>query len=144
MRRQLLFGAELKALTHLFCRLVEEPLQRQIEEMTVVQCWIIAFLYDNRERDIFQRDLETAFHIRRSTVTGILQGMERRGLIRREVVEHDARLKKLVLTDMAYGVHNEVEARVLQVENRAMDGIREEEMAFFIDILERMKKNLTE
>ena len=35
----------------------------------------------------------------RSTVTGVVKLMERKGLIRRESVSSDARLKKLVLTE---------------------------------------------
>ena len=51
--------------------------------------------------DIYQKDVEKEFQIRRSTATGTLQILEKNGFIRREPVKQDARLKKLVPTDKA-------------------------------------------
>ena len=48
------------------------------------------------EGPVFQRDVERAFGLSRSTATGILQLMEKNGLILRESVHNDARLKSLV------------------------------------------------
>ena len=50
-------------------------------------------------RDVYQRDIEQWFNIRRSSVTALLQGMEQDGFITRCAVEKDARLKRLVATD---------------------------------------------
>ena len=44
-------------------------------------------------RDVYQRDIEQWFNIRRSSVTALLQGMEQDGFITRCAVEKDARLK---------------------------------------------------
>ena len=62
------------------------------EELTMMQSWIIRFLYEHSEEDIYQRDIEAEFSIARSTATGILKLMEKRGYIRRVSVERDARL----------------------------------------------------
>ena len=70
------------------------------EELTMMQSWIIRFLYEHSEEDIYQRDIEAEFSIARSTATGILKLMEKRGYIRRVSVERDARLKKLELTEV--------------------------------------------
>ena len=43
---------------------------------------------------MFQRDVEQVFSLSRSTATGILQQLEEKGLLRRESVPSDARLKK--------------------------------------------------
>lgn len=50
---------------------------------------------------VFQRDVESAFSLSRSTATGILQLMEKNGLILRESVASDARLKNLIPTEKA-------------------------------------------
>ena len=57
------------------------------EELTMMQSWIIRFLYEHSEEDIYQRDIEAEFSIARSTATGILKLMEKRGYIRRVSVE---------------------------------------------------------
>ena len=53
------------------------------------------------EGPVFQRDVEKAFGMSRSTATGILQLMEKNGLIVRESVASDARLKSLIPTERA-------------------------------------------
>lgn len=103
---------------------------------------VVEYLYENRERDVFQRDLEGEFMIRRSTVTGILQGMERRGMICRQAVERDARLKKLILTDKGLAVHKHVAESLSQIEARALAGLSEEEILLFRRTLEKIKRNL--
>ena len=47
------------------------------EELTMMQSWIIRFLYEHSEEDIYQRDIEAEFSIARSTATGILKLMEK-------------------------------------------------------------------
>ena len=51
--------------------------------------------------DVFQKDIEEEYSIRPSTATELLKQMEANGLIRREPVAYDNRLKKIVLTDKA-------------------------------------------
>ena len=63
-----------------------------VEDVTAMHGWILAFLYECRDREVFQRDVERAFSITRSTVTNILQLMEKKGYIRRVSVPQDARL----------------------------------------------------
>lgn len=44
--------------------------------MPVMQGWIIGYLYDHKEEEIFQRDIEAEFYIARSTVTCLVKQME--------------------------------------------------------------------
>ena len=48
--------------------------------LTGMHGYLIRYLYENRGRDVFQRDIEKAFSISRSTVTVTLQLMEKNGL----------------------------------------------------------------
>ena len=50
-----------------------------IDEVTVMHGWILAYLEDNREREIYQKDIEGKFGINRSTVTNIVKLMEKKG-----------------------------------------------------------------
>ena len=70
-----------------------------VDEVTMMHGWIIRYLYENREQDIFQKDIEQRFAVGRSTVTNLLQLMEKKGFVRRESVKQDARLKKVILTE---------------------------------------------
>lgn len=41
--------------------------------MPVMQGWIMGYLYDHKEEEIFQRDIEAQFYIARSTVTCLVK-----------------------------------------------------------------------
>lgn len=110
--------------------------------LTGMQLFILEYLYQHQEQNVFQRDLEAEFHVRRSTVTGILKGMEKKGLIQRLPVAEDARLKRIILTSQAKNLHQEVEVAVARMEKIALQGLSEAEIAFFLEILEKMKANL--
>jgi hypothetical protein len=72
------------------------------DEVTMMHGWILKYLYDNRDREVYQRDIEKQFSIGRSTVTTIIQLMEKRDLICRQSVDHDARLKRVMLNLLFY------------------------------------------
>ena len=76
-----------------------------VEAVTPMHGWIMEYLYRNSDTPVFQRDIEREFSITRSTVTNILQLMERKGYIARRSVEQDARLKQLVLTEKGRQFH---------------------------------------
>ena len=66
-------------------------------DITAVQSRVIYYILAHyQEGPVFQRDVERVFSLSRSTATGILQLMEKKGIIRRESVASDARLKSLV------------------------------------------------
>ena len=88
-------GFQIRTLSHLVKRTVDQTaFAGEEDHPTGVQGWIIGYLYENRGKEVFQRDIQAQFSIRRSTVTGILQLMEKNGLITRSSVERDARLNQ--------------------------------------------------
>ena len=91
-------GFEIRTLNNCVKRYVHSTRPPEFEESTGVHGWAIRYFYENRDKDIFQRDFEARFSIRRSTATNMLKLMEKNGLITRESVSYDARLKKIVLT----------------------------------------------
>ena len=93
------YGFEVRRLDHVFARNLEAKVREKgIDELTLMHGWIIRYLIENQDKDIYQKDIEKHCSIGRSTVTNILQLMEKKGLIRREAVPNDARLKKVMLT----------------------------------------------
>ena len=65
--------------------------------LTTMQKHVLKFiLLETLHREIYQKDVEEEFQIRKSTATGILQLMEKNGFIYRESSSKDARLKRIV------------------------------------------------
>ena len=115
-----------------------------IDEVSVTNGWIIRYLYENRDRDIFQKDIEKRFSIGRSTVTNTIQLMEKKGYIRRDAVESDARLKKVVLTELGMELHNSMRKVGEELDERTLEGISDEELCTFFEVIEKLEKNLCE
>ena len=141
-------GFQIRTLSHLVKRTVDQAAFDGVDDHpTGVQGWIIGYLYRNRDKEVFQRDIQEQFSIRRSTVTGILQLMEkngRKGLIRRESVSSDARLKKLELTPRAIELHERIERSVRQVEERISHCLTPEEKETFIQLCEKIRADLSQ
>ena len=96
-------GHEIKVLNQVLQRkLIYSAKDKGVDKLTLMHGWIIAYLYDHRDEDVYQKDIENAFSIARSTVTSILKLMEKKNYITRESVESDARLKKLVLLSLIH------------------------------------------
>lgn len=137
-------GHEIKILSNMIKRRIDSAaVFTENDGITGMHGWIIGYLYHHREKqDIFQRDIEVEFSVRRSTATGILQLMEKNGLIYREAVKHDARLKKLVLTPKAIAIHEAVISELDEIEMQLVKGLSQEEIASFFRIIRKMKENI--
>lgn len=136
-------GQEVRIVSNLLKRTIDNTAVKQrMDHLTGTQCWIIGYMYANQNKDIFQKDIEMEFSIRRSTVTGIIKLLEKNELITRESVSYDARLKKLVLTEKAIELHHEIMSEIYKVEDRLTEGITSEEKEVFLKVVEKMKQNL--
>ena len=131
-------------------RLIHNHIHKQMEakrlenegNITGMQRWTVGFLKDHEEMDIYQRDIEQEFKVSRATASNMLAVMERKGLITREPVSFDARLKKIVLTEKARAMSERAEADVHEMEVRITDGFSEAELLQFKGYLNRVMKNL--
>lgn len=136
-------GFEIRRLNYVVSRGLEKKVKKAgIDEITLMHGWIMRYLYDNRERDVFQKDIEKQFSIGRSTVTNIIQLMEKKGYIRREFVEHDARLKKVLLTPKGIESHETIEKLISILNAKMLEGITEEELQIFLNVAERICENV--
>jgi DNA-binding MarR family transcriptional regulator len=116
--------------------------QKYADQMTGMHGWVLKFFVDNQDKEIFQRDFENAFSIRRSTASKILQLMEKNSLITRQPVSYDARLKRIILTAKAIEYHETIIKKYVALECELRKGLSREEMELFFAVLDKFKKNL--
>lgn len=111
--------------------------------VTGVQSRVLHYvLVHDQEGPVYQRDVESAFELSRSTTTGILQLLERDGLLTRESVECDARLKRLIPTPRAAEIDAQVRDCIREIEGVLMQGISPEEIRLFLEVAAKMSENL--
>lgn len=118
-------------------------MNRGEEALTGMQCGVLGFIREySKKQDVFQKDIEKEFNIRRSTATGILQLMEKNDLIKRISVDHDARLKKIVLTEKGFNTREEVDQWNLETEKRMTQNLTPDEIETFLILIEKISKGL--
>ena len=99
-------------------------------------------LVEGARRPVYPKDIEKEFDLRSSTVTGALSALETEGLIARVPDERDGRLKNLVFTRKEERIRADNQGEIEETEKRMLQGISEEEKAVFLELAERMLKNL--
>ena len=100
--------------------------------------WILRYLDDHRDRDVFQKDLENAFKIRRSTVSKTVELMEQKQLLERESVNGDGRMKRLRLTPKADLVLAEIAKAVDELEGRVRGVYSSEDYDTLMQLLKQL------
>lgn len=113
-----------------------------IEHIKGINGWAINYFYDNRDKDVFQRDFEERFSIRRSTASRMLKTMEQKGFIERIAVKNDARLKKIVLTNKAIENHKRILDDIRRREERLKIGVSSGELETFFDVMKKLTANM--
>ena len=68
--------------------------------------------------------------------------MEKNGLIKREMVGNDARLRKIVLTEKALELRKKLDKSIKNIEKKMQEGLTKEEVEKYIELTEKMSKNL--
>lgn len=142
MKDKQIVGYEIHTLDNMMGRLLCSLMEKN--SLTKMQGWIIGYLYEHSGETIFQKDLEAQFRIAPSTATGILKLMEKHGLLRRESVSTDARLKRLVLTETGISYQLRVLEHLNQTEALLKQHITKEQLDIFFQVIRQMKRNIEE
>ena len=136
---------ELKRLNnHVLRRLGSDEVLKAQEEVTGARGYIIGFIVKNTTEGkiVYQRDIEKAFSLRRSSATQTLNSLEKSGLIRRLSEESDKRLKKIAVTEKGLESHKKVIERLNEIDSELISCLTKEELETFKVVLEKLKEGL--
>ena len=102
------------------------------DDLTTMQKHVLKFiLLETMHRDLYQKDIEEEFQIRKPTVTGILKLMEKNGYIYRESAKQDARLKQIIPTEKAEKIRPAILKSIEEGEAKMLRGIPKEDVELF-------------
>lgn len=83
------------------------------------------------QKNIKRKDLETFLNLKGSSVTSLIQGLERNGFIERDVSSNDSRRKILSLTEKSKEILNHMDLVFEATDNQLQEGMSEEEKMTF-------------
>ena len=136
------FGPKFRTIHHMINRYFGRCWENDERELTRAQCATIHYLYDRRQENVFQKDIEAFFSISGATATNILKGLERQGILVRVSMEEDARLKRILLTEAGIEIHKKALGMMEQMEMTLTEGMTEEEITTYRYLLSHTIQNL--
>ena len=90
-----------------------------------------------------QSEICRKLRIKPSTAAVSLQRMEKNGLIYREAVPYDARLKRIVATEKAMQYQELIHQSLEETEDRLTSGISPQDLAVFFRVINQMIRNMS-
>ncbi len=143
-KAKLKLGLSIEKIDHIISRKIDSAVIKAIgNNLSVSQAYVIDFIaMEGKSREIFQKDIEKEFDLKRSSVSLMLNNMEKNDLIKRVSVSEDARLKQIILTDKSIKIHEKISTAIYSVENKLVEDLTPEEIKIFLGIIDKMRNNL--
>ena len=125
-------------------RQVQILLDRRLRQydLTPMQCRTLTYLH-SAGQEVNQKMLEEYLMVKPSTVNGIVDRLEEKGMLRRESSKADGRCRILCLTEQGCTCQQELCAIVQQVNRQMEQNFTPEELATLTGYLMRVADNLT-
>lgn len=137
-------GIRLRMLNNAIRRYMDRYSRKsELDHLTCSNGWIIGYI-DDAGGSVFQKDLEGEFGITRSTASKVIILMEKKGMLKREGVSHDARLKKIMLTEKSMDVVKIMREDRERMEARLTKGFTPQELEVLYGFFDRIQANLDE
>ncbi|MBA2679656.1 MAG: MarR family transcriptional regulator [Ktedonobacteraceae bacterium] len=134
-----LLSAIIKRLTHALAETFAEQLRRH--GITLAQWGVLRHLWEHEGRS--QVELQTLLRVEAATITGLLQRLERYGLIYRQADEHDKRMQRVFLTNEGRALAPKVRHLAEDINLQAFGDFSPEEHHQLRHLLTRALHNLT-
>jgi MarR family transcriptional repressor of mepA len=141
-RSDYVFHFYLRTIVHNLMRLQDARLIPY--DITNQQARIVGTIGSSRDNgtSICQKDIEIMMGLKGSSVTSLLQGIERKGFITRNSSASDGRAKELTLTPKGQLFIEEFYEVFQETENKIVQGMTEEQKEAFLQLLKIVAKNV--
>ena len=124
---------------------VQKLMVRSLRQYDVspMQCRTLTYLHE-AEGPVNQKQLERHLMVKPSTVNGIVDRLEEKGMVRRTASASDGRCRILALTAQGMQFYDRFTAIVREVNDRLEKGFSPEEIRLLTALLLRVAENLSE
>ena len=111
-------------------------------DLTCSQHAIIVYLFDHQSVETTQRDLEETFSLKNPTVTGLLNLLEKKGMIQRVTNPKDRRSNIIKLTDKSLALEKQLTASRKMAEDAILKGFTPDEKQQLESFMRRLMDNI--
>lgn len=124
--------------TNLASKRLSESLNNKLIKYNVTKSQWIALYYINREKSITQKKLALLMGAKGSTVTGILNRVEKEDLISRSIDKNDKRKNLLSLTEKGRELTEKLTKIAQDFRDACLEDVTVEEQETFLKVLDKM------
>lgn len=115
---------------------------KNLEDEAGPNAWIISYIFSSR-RAVYQRDLEKEFGINRSSASKAVDSLIERGLVIREHIPEDGKLKKLTLTEKGTKIARQFTDCENFVNEKMTSNLSPNDKKLLFSLINRMRINLS-
>ncbi len=123
---------------------IDQQLSARAQEMdlTSAQLFVLHYINQNSDKDIFQKDIEEMLELSHATVSGLIARLEAKGFLQCVPSASDKRYKKLCVTQKARCCEEQMHISIEQTERQLLEGFAEEDTLLLKKYLDKMMLNL--
>ncbi|WP_379137876.1 MarR family winged helix-turn-helix transcriptional regulator [Paenibacillus sp. sgz500958] len=103
---------------------------------------MMGYIFEHQDKGVIQKDLADHFNRTGATITSMLQGLEKKGYIKREIPKDNERQKRIYLLKKGADLVEEFDEIFTEVEKNITRGLTEEESAAFMKLLIKVKTTM--
>ncbi|WP_099091646.1 MarR family winged helix-turn-helix transcriptional regulator [Paenibacillus riograndensis] len=103
---------------------------------------MIGYIAEHEDKGLIQKDLAEHFNRKEASITSMLQGLEKKGYIKRVIPKENERQKKIYLLDKAAVLVEEFNEIFAEVEKSITDSLTAEEAETLMKLLHKVNSNL--
>ena len=107
-----------------------------------LQIAIAFYLDNNKDRDVYQKDLQEEFHISKAAISDVVNSMEKKNILERIPSSIDGRKNRIILTDFGMECFKDIKNNRLMFNEYLINLLDEEEINLFIGIINKIKNNI--
>ena len=111
-------------------------------EVTLRQLRILGYLHDNKDKLVTQKELEEELQVSHPTVVGILQRLEKKGLIKTFLNPNKKTMKIVTLIEYEAKLFKNINTEKEKFENKLLAGFTDAEKVQLEEFLIRLHRNI--
>lgn len=110
-------------------------------ELNSTNMMILEYLADNKEKTIYQRDVQSISSLPKATLSLILNDLEEKGLVKRTMAT-DQRFKEITITEQGEAVVKKYDEAIESLDKELRNNVSDDELYSFFEILDKIKKSI--
>lgn len=114
------------------------------KEFNFTQFQVIGYLFRHQDEDICQKDLEAETGLKKASMTGCLDALEKKGAIIRETAKDDRRRNYIRMTDRMRKVEKDFRERNSRLDSLITKNICESDLEVFLKVMDQIRENIRE